>query len=228
MAKLDRDYLDLERTVALAAATGTTQHVTGAALKVDFVQARIRNIRSIATEVEPLEETTVLDALEDRLQELDARLMPLTRVVIARGGSLPEDGRAQLEAMRRDLLAGPRPTLKAATDTAARATDAIQTQARNLAHFRTLAQGVLGVGGLCMILTLILFVRARVTAAELRRSREHYRQLFRGNAAIMLLVDPIDGHIVEGNQAAVDFYGYTQDELRGKPIGEINVTDPEP
>ena len=58
--------------------------------------------------------------------------------------------------------------------------------------------------------------------AVLYESEQRYRQMFAGNRAVQLLLDAEDGRIVDANAAAADFYGWTIDELRGKPIWEIN------
>lgn len=63
----------------------------------------------------------------------------------------------------------------------------------------------------------------RMTAA-LQQSEERYRQLFVANRAVELLIDPAaDGRIVDANQAAARFYGWTIDQLRGMSIAEINT-----
>ena len=64
-------------------------------------------------------------------------------------------------------------------------------------------------------------VRART--AELQESERRYRTLFANNSAVMLLVDPRDGAIVEANPAASAFYGWPQSELTGKRLSEINI-----
>jgi PAS domain S-box-containing protein len=50
-----------------------------------------------------------------------------------------------------------------------------------------------------------------------------YRQLFMSSPAIRLTIDPISGYILDANQAAIDFYGYTAVELRTMTIYEINT-----
>jgi PAS domain S-box-containing protein len=61
----------------------------------------------------------------------------------------------------------------------------------------------------------------------LRQSEERYRQLFEINQAIKLVIDPESGHIIDANQAAAEFYGYSLEKLRTMRIQEIN-TLPEP
>ncbi|GBG54753.1 hypothetical protein SPFL3102_01379 [Sporomusaceae bacterium FL31] len=40
-----------------------------------------------------------------------------------------------------------------------------------------------------------------------------YHQLFRASPAVSLIIDPDTGAIVDANQSAVDFYGYSLDEF---------------
>ena len=61
----------------------------------------------------------------------------------------------------------------------------------------------------------------------LKESESRYRSLFQSNQAVMLLVDPATGEIVDANPAACSFYGYTQKELTGKKITDINLAAPE-
>ncbi len=49
-----------------------------------------------------------------------------------------------------------------------------------------------------------------------------YRALFDVNTAVKLLIDPSDGTIVDANEAAEAFYGFTRAELRGMYVGRIN------
>ncbi|MDO3379857.1 EAL domain-containing protein [Geoalkalibacter halelectricus] len=58
---------------------------------------------------------------------------------------------------------------------------------------------------------------------ELRRSEARYHSLFDNNYAVMLLIDPDHGRIVDANPAACAFYGYAPEVLRGMPITEINL-----
>ncbi|WP_305043318.1 sensor histidine kinase [Geoalkalibacter sp.] len=48
-------------------------------------------------------------------------------------------------------------------------------------------------------------------------------EMFQRHGAVMLLIDAEDGSIVDANQAAVDYYGYPQDRLRGMRIQDINT-----
>jgi diguanylate cyclase (GGDEF)-like protein/PAS domain S-box-containing protein len=57
----------------------------------------------------------------------------------------------------------------------------------------------------------------------LRRSEARYRQMFAGNQAVKLLVDPNGGRIVDANPAACAYYGSTFDQLTGKTIAAIST-----
>jgi diguanylate cyclase (GGDEF)-like protein/PAS domain S-box-containing protein len=59
--------------------------------------------------------------------------------------------------------------------------------------------------------------------AELRESEERFRQMFERNSAVMLLIEPQTGMIVDANPAAAAFYGYPLTQLRGKSISSINI-----
>ena len=54
-----------------------------------------------------------------------------------------------------------------------------------------------------------------------------YASLFENNHAVMLLLDPGDGAIVDANPAAEAFYGWSRQELIRKKITEINTLPPE-
>ena len=61
----------------------------------------------------------------------------------------------------------------------------------------------------------------------LHESEKKYRDLFELNTAVMLIVDPGSGRIVDANTAACRYYGYTREELTGLPIAEINIARPD-
>lgn len=61
---------------------------------------------------------------------------------------------------------------------------------------------------------------------ELRQSEERFRMLFEQHDAIMLIVDPDTGAIVDANLAASDFYGCSREELRNKGLQDIKLLAP--
>lgn len=61
----------------------------------------------------------------------------------------------------------------------------------------------------------------------LQESEQRYRQMFETNQAVKLIIDPLNGRIVQANQAACDFYGYSHSQITHLNIGDINTTPPE-
>lgn len=54
-----------------------------------------------------------------------------------------------------------------------------------------------------------------------------YKALFSKSRTINLLIDPESGEIVDANERAVEYYGYTHDELTSMRIQDINTLTPE-
>lgn len=63
--------------------------------------------------------------------------------------------------------------------------------------------------------------------AELAASEERFRLLFEQHGAVMLVIDPESGAILDANPAAAAFYGYSRNDLRGMTIDRINCLPPE-
>ena len=57
----------------------------------------------------------------------------------------------------------------------------------------------------------------------LQESENRYRSLFSENKSTMLLIDPLDGRIVDANQVALNYYGYTKDQITAMNIMQINT-----
>jgi diguanylate cyclase (GGDEF)-like protein/PAS domain S-box-containing protein len=62
-----------------------------------------------------------------------------------------------------------------------------------------------------------------ITIRNLSESEELFRTLFERHDAIMVLIDYKSLIIVDANAAAVNFYGYPLETLRGMPVSKINV-----
>ena len=54
-------------------------------------------------------------------------------------------------------------------------------------------------------------------------SEERYRNLFTRSKAVMLLVDPVTGAVVDANRAAAEFYGYSVETLCSMQMRDINI-----
>lgn len=61
-------------------------------------------------------------------------------------------------------------------------------------------------------------MQIRVQEADLQ-----YRNLFENNHAVMLILDPTSGNIVDANPAAEQFYGWNRDALMKMNINQINT-----
>ncbi len=69
--------------------------------------------------------------------------------------------------------------------------------------------------------------RRRDAEARLAESAEYYAKLFAEGRLARLLVDPITGHIVEANPAAVALYGWDAEVLTGMRVSDLNTASPE-
>lgn len=57
----------------------------------------------------------------------------------------------------------------------------------------------------------------------IKESEERFRSIFEHSSSVMLLIDPSSGKIVEGNAAAISYYGYAREHLTSLTINEINT-----
>ncbi len=65
--------------------------------------------------------------------------------------------------------------------------------------------------------------RRKNAEKSLNESEERYHSLFENNHAVMLLINPNNGEIVDANPAASSFYGYNHEELVKMKIYDINL-----
>ncbi|ROQ93613.1 PAS domain S-box protein [Desulfosoma caldarium] len=65
------------------------------------------------------------------------------------------------------------------------------------------------------------------TERALMESESRFRSLFKNNHAVMLLIDPGDGAIVDANPAACSYYGWSKDQITRMNIADINTLSPE-
>ena len=87
---------------------------------------------------------------------------------------------------------------------------------------------VVSYGGAPADLVLLRDVTAaRVAEEALRESEARYRSLFEDNHAVMLLIDPASGSIVDANPAACSWYGWSRDEMLAMRIDDLNTLAPE-
>ncbi len=62
---------------------------------------------------------------------------------------------------------------------------------------------------------------------DVRDTEARFTALFEGNQCVQLVIDPENANIIEANQAAETFYGYSRDELLSMKITDINTLPPE-
>ncbi len=65
--------------------------------------------------------------------------------------------------------------------------------------------------------------RLIVSEREVEKSEEKFRGMFFQHHAVMLLIDPVSGYIIDANHSAELFYGYEPDHFRRMKIQDINV-----
>ncbi|MEI7451256.1 MAG: PAS domain S-box protein, partial [Desulfomonile sp.] len=69
--------------------------------------------------------------------------------------------------------------------------------------------------------------KALRTDRALEDSEDHFRPMFEKHSAVMLLIEPMTGEIMDANNAAQRFYGYTLSQFRSMSIQDINMLTPE-
>jgi PAS domain S-box-containing protein len=83
------------------------------------------------------------------------------------------------------------------------------------------------------ILTLLWSVTGRAenqlsdTFHKLKESEENFRNMFLKHAAVMMLIDPVTGKIIEANTSAIAFYGYAEADLIGMNFSDLNTLPPD-
>ena len=73
---------------------------------------------------------------------------------------------------------------------------------------------------LLLYLFLRLWIKTDINLLKVMQNR--YISMFKEHDSIMLLIDSKDGSIVDANESAQEFYGYTHEEFLSLHIGDIN------
>ncbi|MCB4203993.1 PAS domain S-box protein [Deferribacterales bacterium Es71-Z0220] len=68
-----------------------------------------------------------------------------------------------------------------------------------------------------------VFLATIFDESELYREKEKFENMFRLHKAIMLLIDPETGEIIDANESAQQFYGFNLNELKCMKIQDINI-----
>ena len=58
---------------------------------------------------------------------------------------------------------------------------------------------------------------------ELLENKKQFDWIYQNSQSIMLIIDPSDARIIDANKAALDFYGYTYEQLCSTRITDINI-----
>jgi PAS domain S-box-containing protein len=94
-------------------------------------------------------------------------------------------------------------------------------------RYRLYIIGIAAFAGLLALFVILLRLQVAKARRRLRESESRYSNVFENSHAVLMLVDPESGRIVDANQAASNFYGWSQEELRNKSISEINILSAE-
>jgi PAS domain S-box-containing protein len=62
---------------------------------------------------------------------------------------------------------------------------------------------------------------------EIAEREQRYRALFYNNYSVMLLIDPDTGAIIDANNAAIQYYGYSSEQIKKMNINQINILSKE-
>ncbi|MCF6247293.1 MAG: PAS domain S-box protein [Desulfobacula sp.] len=62
-----------------------------------------------------------------------------------------------------------------------------------------------------------------MSSEYIKKKQTTYKSLFENSISIMLIINPDNGLILDANKAAIQFYGYTKDELIGMKMSTINT-----
>jgi len=60
------------------------------------------------------------------------------------------------------------------------------------------------------------------TKEALAESEQQFREMFNQHSAVMMLIDPENGNILNANEAAIQYYGYDKDAFKNLNIQNIN------
>lgn len=59
-------------------------------------------------------------------------------------------------------------------------------------------------------------IKKRLANYKMQEDTDYYRNLFKENKTINLLIDPQTGYIKDANNTALNFYGYNKEEMLKK------------
>lgn len=72
-----------------------------------------------------------------------------------------------------------------------------------------------------------IIIKNRKGEKKSEQNQNVVNDIFKKHKSVMMLIEPATGNIVEVNQAAIQYYGYTKDELLAMQIQDINILNEE-
>jgi diguanylate cyclase (GGDEF)-like protein/PAS domain S-box-containing protein len=75
-----------------------------------------------------------------------------------------------------------------------------------------------------LISTVEMALKLHEANIRVKQSEELFRNMFETHEAVMLLIEPESGHIIDANRAACRFYGYPKETLLQMDMGAINLS----
>jgi len=100
---------------------------------------------------------------------------------------------------------------------------------RDQSFWRIYRYWILGVAGSIVFLSTIvasfwrLWTLERKLRKKLQESEKRNTALFENPFVGMLVIDPQDGAIIDANSSAIEFYGYTREELLNLKVWQLNT-----
>jgi PAS domain S-box-containing protein len=146
-------------------------------------------------------------------------------------GTNPETFTGEAEEFFEVVHPEDRGTVKAALARAVEITGELETEYRavrpdgSMRHIAARGKVNRNSEGQAVLLTGVCWDITEMKRAEeaLKESEERFRNMFEHHKAVMLLVEPESGAIVDANMAAAAFYKRSQKELRAMNIRDINL-----
>lgn len=78
-----------------------------------------------------------------------------------------------------------------------------------------------------VVCTFIDITDRKLAEEAVRVNEERFRKMFHGHSAVKLIIEPGTGKILDANEAAANFYGWTVDHIKQMHIHEINELPPD-